>query len=113
MTVVYVMTAQEAAADDDSDGASNWHEFLAGTDRNNPNSVLKLISSGTAQGPGSGIYRISWQSIPGKRYGVYRAASLPGAFTRIGEAVAESDKTWYDDCHPTGSSQYFYTVMVE
>jgi hypothetical protein len=54
-----------AAADDDNDGATNYQEFLAGTDPTDPKSVLKTSFS---QGE-LGRY-LNWNTRPGSIYQV-------------------------------------------
>ena len=50
--------------DSDGDGASNWQEFLAGTDPRDPESVLKTRITNSPQGR-----RLSWNTVAG---GVYQ-----------------------------------------
>lgn len=54
-----------ANADNDSDGAGNLQEFLAGTDPANSSSVLRVSVVTTAGG-----YRFSWNTQPGQIYQV-------------------------------------------
>jgi hypothetical protein len=54
-----------ASADSDGDGATNLQEFLAGTDPTDPNSVLRVRITPTAQGP-----RLDWNTEPGIIYQV-------------------------------------------
>lgn len=54
------LLAGAGADDDDGDGASNAHEYLAGTDPMNPNSAFK-ISSHAPTG-------FTWSTVHGKRY---------------------------------------------
>jgi hypothetical protein len=49
--------------DSDGDGASNWQEFLAGTDPRDPNSVLKVHLTNTSQGR-----RATWNTVAGCVY---------------------------------------------
>jgi len=51
--------------DSDGDGASNWQEFLAGTNPRDPNSVLKTSMTSSPQGR-----RLSWNTVAGCVYQV-------------------------------------------
>jgi hypothetical protein len=62
-----------ASADDDGDGASNYHEFLAGTDPTDPKSVLKVSFS---QGE-LGRY-LNWKTRPGSIYQVQFSTNFGG-----------------------------------
>jgi hypothetical protein len=61
-------------ADSDGDGATNFNEFLAGTDPADTSSSLKLELSAMEQGQ-----RLSWQTEPGSVYQLEKANRLgPG-----------------------------------
>src|ERR1041384_1587504 len=66
-----------ADGDPDHDGFSNLAEYLAGTDPNDPNSLLRIIN---LQGFGQVV---SWQSVPGKNYQVYATPSVTQAMEPI------------------------------
>jgi len=57
--------------DSDGDGATNWQEFLAGTDPRDPNSVLKMNMTSSAQGR-----RLSWTTVAGGVYQVQVTADF-------------------------------------
>jgi hypothetical protein len=57
--------------DSDGDGASNWQEFLAGTDPRDPNSVLKTHITHTQQGR-----RLNWNTLAGCVYKVQITTDL-------------------------------------
>jgi hypothetical protein len=61
--------------DNDGDGASDVHELLAGTDRFNSNSVVKIISI-LPQGED---VRVRWKTVAGKTNIVQAAQSLGGS----------------------------------
>src|ERR1039458_7653365 len=67
----------QAAADADGDGASNWQEYIAGTDPTNPKSVLRA-STDQAAAQHSQDCVVHWPSVAGKRYLIERATSLYG-----------------------------------
>jgi sugar lactone lactonase YvrE len=64
-----------ASADPDGDGASNWDEYVAGTDPTDPKSCLRLSSAQmlTAQGLECVL---RWPSVLGKQYVIESAAAL-------------------------------------
>ncbi len=57
--------------DSDGDGASNWQEFLAGTNPRDPNSVLKTKLVNSPQGR-----RLSWNTVAGCVYQVQVTADF-------------------------------------
>jgi hypothetical protein len=61
-----------ANADADGDGATNWQEYKAGTDPNDPASVLRLRS---ARGQSRECV-LRWPSAAGKAYVIERSPSL-------------------------------------
>ena len=65
----------QAAADADGDGASNWHEYIAGTDPTDPKSVLR-VSTGQAVTQQSQDCVIHWPSVADMRYLIERSATL-------------------------------------
>jgi sugar lactone lactonase YvrE len=60
-----------ANLDPDGDGASNWQEYVAGTNPMDPTSALKLMTSGSSPN-----FSVQWPSVPGKTYMVQSSASL-------------------------------------
>ena len=64
----------EAAAltDTDNDGFANWQEYVADTDPNQSNSFFRVDCSAT---------NLSWNSVTGRVYDVYRADALSDTFT--------------------------------
>ena len=93
-----------ANEDSDGDGASNFQEFLAGTDPKDPTSVLRTRLSRTPQG-----FVFVWNTQPGMIYQVQVADNL-GAWTNYGAPRFAHGK--FDSVSvPAGSAATFYRVI--
>jgi len=90
--------------DSDGDGASNWQEFLAGTNPRDPNSVLKSFINGSPQGR-----RLSWNTVAGCVYQV-EASNDFVTWSNVGAprfAAGTSDSILL----PAGQSAGYYRVV--
>jgi len=67
-------TNVNANADPDHDGMSNLQEYLAGTDPNNINSVLRITAESFASGGASAT--LTWNSVPMRFYYIQKTPGL-------------------------------------
>ena len=71
-TTPYIVGVNDQSADADSDGASNYHEFLAGSGAADSNSVF----DGVCRVGAEGVVAIRWPSMAGRRYSIERATDM-------------------------------------
>ena len=100
----------QAAADADGDGASNSHEYGAGTDPTDPNAVLRA-STDQATALQSQDCVIRWPSVAGKRYLIERSASLYGS-NWIPVSTNTGSGTYMEFHDTSGGAVRFYRVHV-
>jgi hypothetical protein len=93
----------QAGADADGDGASNWQEYVAGTDPTDPSSVLRASANQNSV--------ISWPSVLGKHYVIERSSSLfDPNWAPVSTATGTGGTLQFQDT--TGGSISFYRVSV-
>jgi subtilisin family serine protease len=100
-------------ADADADRMTNWDEWFAGTNPTNTFSVLQFEGAATLLTNGN--FRVSWQSVPGRRYWIESAEALvsPLAFTPVvSNLLSTASPTEYVDVRPATTSR-FYRVGVQ
>jgi sugar lactone lactonase YvrE len=100
----------QAAADADGDGASNWHEYIAGTDPTDPKSVLRVSTDQALAQQGQDCV-IHWPSVAGKHYLIERSSSLYGpVWTAVSTNTGSGADMEFHDT--TGGKIRFYRVHV-
>jgi hypothetical protein len=90
-------------ADSDGDGASNLQEFLAGTNPNDANSVLRTQLQKTSQG-----MFLSWNTMPGCIYQVQTSSSL-GGWNNLGGPRYANGAT--DSLYVGGGGFGYYRIL--
>ena len=89
---ISVQLALNPQADSDRDGLLDWQEYLAGTDPNNPHSVLKVSIEGSSLEQ----IQLVWTTIPGKQYQLETSDHLFGRYAPVEDPtfprVAHTDR---------------------
>jgi subtilisin family serine protease len=102
----------QASADADGDGASNYAEWVAGTNPTNPASCLRLLTP-TVTATNSVI--IQWPSVAGKSYRLVRATNLVAGFDSIVRSnIAATPPTNSEpDTTVLPAQPLYYRILVE
>jgi hypothetical protein len=106
-TVSNVLSA--AGADPDGDGASNWQEYIAGT---NPLDVASVFKFAPSALPAGGYFTMQWPSVVNKIYTVQSSPSPAGPWTTTASNIIGNSQTlqWTDANASTGAR--FYRALV-
>jgi hypothetical protein len=105
-----------APGDDfDGDGASNEHEYHAGTDAQSDTSFFFIVIE--AEQPDA-VPIISWNGVLGKTYRLLRSDALSSDVADFSEVqagipAAPDGANEYPDSGATGPGPYFYLLQVE
>lgn len=99
-----------AEDDFDGDGLCNEHEYIAGTDPTDPDSVFAQMAPKREE---AGGFTVQWHSVNGKLYTVYRSTSLADGFAPIATGIAGAPPVnQYTDTEAAGFSA-FYVITVQ
>ena len=96
--------------DTDTDGHPAWSEYVADTDPNDPQSVLKATPGGAASGD---AYTIRWLGSTSRYYHVYRGTNLAIPFDRVASNLpGVAPVTVHTDAVSQGQNPAFYRVRA-
>ncbi|MGP8198824.1 MAG: hypothetical protein ACLQU4_04905 [Limisphaerales bacterium] len=100
-----------ANADPDGDGASNWAEYVAGTNPLDSTSVFQLQPGGSSS---SSSFTLQWPSVVNKSYTVQSSSSLTsGSWTTLATNIVGNGQTMqWTDSNGIGQAR-FYRALVQ
>lgn len=102
---------QDGEQDADSDGPVNWQEYVAGTDPTNAASLLAITDAAAST---EDRYVVTWSSVNGKQYTLWRTTNLMSGFhTPVASNIfAVTPENSYTDT--VGAvSRYHYRIEVQ
>ncbi|HTA30511.1 MAG TPA: hypothetical protein VK731_08490, partial [Candidatus Cybelea sp.] len=107
-TVSNILSA--ANADPDGDGASNWQEYIAGTNPLDATSVFQFLPAASSIGSS---FTLQWPSVVNKNYTLQSASSLGGGWTTVAtNLIGNSQVLQWTDTN-TVSGARFYRALVQ
>ena len=102
--------ADGANFDRDGDGLTNIEEYRAGTDPTDPNSTLSL---GIEQNTALSMLDVSWDSVPGRNYRLYRTLDIDNpSWTPVFFGTAEALESHLMEPVPNDNERWYYRVEV-
>ncbi|MEM6885672.1 MAG: lamin tail domain-containing protein [Verrucomicrobiota bacterium] len=100
--LLYFSEMIDPDADPDSDGYSNLDEFIGGTSPIDASSYFKVQDIALSS--------LSWNTIAGRTYSIYRTADLKQPFVKI---ATTTSSPFVDTTTDPEQSTYFYKIVVE
>jgi hypothetical protein len=98
-------------ADPDGDGLTNTGEHAAGTDPQDPNSALRILT--LTLDPQQDQAAVGWQSVSGKRYLIEVASGAQGPWEEVGSQVPSAGGiTQVNVTEPPGQVRRFYRIRL-
>ncbi|HLP76644.1 MAG TPA: thrombospondin type 3 repeat-containing protein, partial [Candidatus Paceibacterota bacterium] len=104
-----VSTNHTRFTDSDHDGASDYAEFIAGTDPTLASSRFRL---NTVALPGNGTVRMTWSSVPGHAYRIYGSSNLVNWVPMSDWIQATLSSTSFTLTTPTNGAANLFRVEV-
>jgi hypothetical protein len=100
-----------ASADPDGDGASNWDEYVAGTNPLDATSVFQFLP---ATAPAGGGFALQWPSVVNKHYTLQYSTSISsGNWTTIAtNLTGNGQPIQWSDPNVTAAAR-FYRALVQ
>ena len=90
----FARTGVDPDADPDHDGMSNLQEYLAGTNPNDPNDYLHIISVAVTFTAGNEINALVWASHPTRQYRIQQCTDLlSGTWLDVGSVISPDSGT--------------------
>jgi hypothetical protein len=100
-----------ALADSDGDGFANWQEFAAGTNPNDPTSLLQLTQ--VPPSPGNPQLTLRWPSWSGRIYRLLSTTNLGAAFSPLATNLNANPPFNYYYLDIGNTQQQFFRVQIE
>ena len=90
------------------DGVSNWANFKAGTNPNDPNSRLRMQTGSASD------MVVRWPTVVGKNYVIEASTSLSGgSWTAVSATIPGTGQLMEFRPTPTGTAQFYRVRLVD